>query len=136
MHLNELKALHVSQLLEMAAGLEIENANRLRKQELMFAIMKKRAKEGEQIFGDGVLEVLPDGFGFLRSPESSYLAGPDDIYVSPSQIRRFNLHTGDTIEGEDPPAQGRRALLRAGQGRHDQRRWRPRRSSIASCSRT
>lgn len=68
MHLNELKALHVSQLLEMAAGLEIENANRLRKQELMFAIMKRRAKQGEQIFGDGVLEVLPDGFGFLRSP--------------------------------------------------------------------
>jgi transcription termination factor Rho len=100
MHLNELKALHVSQLLEMAAGLEIENANRLRKQELMFAIMKRRAKQGEQIFGDGVLEVLPDGFGFLRSPETSYLARTDDIYISPSQIRRFNLHTGDSIEGE------------------------------------
>lgn len=100
MHLNELKALHVSQLLEMAAGLEIENANRLRKQELMFAIMKRRAKQGEQIVGDGVLEVLPDGFGFLRSPETSYLASTDDIYISPSQIRRFNLHTGDSIEGE------------------------------------
>jgi len=100
MHLNELKALHVSQLLEMAAGLEIENANRLRKQELMFAIMKRRAKQGEQIFGDGVLEVLPDGFGFLRSPETSYLASTDDIYISPSQIRRFNLHTGDSLEGE------------------------------------
>jgi len=100
MHLNELKALHVSQLLEMAASLEIENANRLRKQELMFAIMKRRAKQGEQIFGDGVLEVLPDGFGFLRSPETSYLASTDDIYISPSQIRRFNLHTGDMIEGE------------------------------------
>jgi len=100
MHLNELKALHVSQLLEMAAGLEIENANRLRKQELMFAIMKRRAKLGEQIFGDGVLEVLPDGFGFLRSPDTSYLASTDDIYISPSQIRRFNLHTGDSIEGE------------------------------------
>lgn len=100
MHLNELKALHVSQLLEMAAGLEIENANRLRKQELMFAIMKRRAKQGEQIFGNGVLEVLPDGFGFLRSPETSYLASTDDIYISPSQIRRFNLHTGDSIEGE------------------------------------
>lgn len=100
MHLNELKALHVSQLLEMAAGLEIENASRLRKQELMFAIMKRRAKQGEQIFGDGVLEVLPDGFGFLRSPETSYLASTDDIYISPSQIRRFNLHTGDSIEGE------------------------------------
>lgn len=100
MHLNELKALHVSQLLEMAASLEIENASRLRKQELMFAIMKRRAKQGEQIFGDGVLEVLPDGFGFLRSPETSYLASTDDIYISPSQIRRFNLHTGDSIEGE------------------------------------
>jgi len=100
MHLNELKALHVSQLLEMAASLNIENANRLRKQELMFAIMKRRAKQGEQIFGDGVLEVLPDGFGFLRSPDTSYLASTDDIYISPSQIRRFNLHTGDSIEGE------------------------------------
>src|SRR3546814_1877523 len=100
MHLNELKALHVAQLLEMAAGLEIENANRLRKQELMFAIMKRRAKQGEQIFGDGVLEVLPDGFGFLRSPDTSYLASTDDIYISTSQIRRFNLHTVDSIEGE------------------------------------
>ncbi len=100
MHLSELKALHVSQLLEIAAGLEIDNANRLRKQELMFAILKKRAKNGEQIYGDGVLEVLPDGFGFLRSPETSYLASTDDIYISPSQIRRFNLHTGDSIEGE------------------------------------
>nr|MBP6020178.1 Rho termination factor N-terminal domain-containing protein [Burkholderiaceae bacterium] len=100
MHLNELKALHVSQLLEMAAALDLDNASRMRKQELMFAIMKKTAKQGEQIFGDGVLEVLPDGFGFLRSPETSYLASTDDIYISPSQIRRFNLHTGDSIEGE------------------------------------
>ena len=100
MHLNELKTQHVSKLLEMAAELEIDNASRLRKQELMFAIMKKRAKQGEQIFGDGVLEVLPDGFGFLRSPDTSYLASTDDIYISPSQIRRFNLHTGDSIEGE------------------------------------
>ncbi|BET26954.1 MAG: transcription termination factor Rho [Limnobacter sp.] len=100
MYLSELKTQHVSALLEVAGGLEIENANRMRKQELMFAILKKRAKNGEQIFGDGVLEVLPDGFGFLRSPETSYLASPDDIYISPSQIRRFNLHTGDSIEGE------------------------------------
>ncbi len=100
MYLSELKALHVSQLIEMAVGLEIESANRLRKQELMFSILKRKAKAGEQIFGDGVLEVLPDGFGFLRTPETSYLASPDDIYISPSQIRRFNLHTGDTIEGE------------------------------------
>ena len=100
MQLSELKALHVSALLDMAGGLEIDNANRMRKQELMFAILKKRAKSGEPIFGDGTLEVLPDGFGFLRSPETSYLASTDDIYISPSQIRRFTLHTGDSIEGE------------------------------------
>ena len=100
MHLSELKALHISQLLDMATELEIDNAQRMRKQELMFAILKKRARQGEQIFGDGTLEVLPDGFGFLRSPDTSYLASTDDIYISPSQIRRFNLHTGDSIEGE------------------------------------
>ena len=100
MHLSELKVLHVSQLLEMAVANEIDGANRLRKQELIFAMLKNRAKKGEIIIGDGVLEVLPDGFGFLRTPDTSYLASTDDIYVSPSQIRRFNLHTGDTIEGE------------------------------------
>ncbi|TBO28802.1 transcription termination factor Rho [Aquabacterium lacunae] len=100
MHLSELKALHISKLVEMAEGLEIENVSRMRKQELMFAIMKKRAKAGEQVFGDGVLEVLPDGFGFLRALDTSFLASTDDIYLSPSQVRRFNLHTGDMIEGE------------------------------------
>jgi transcription termination factor Rho len=100
MHLSELKAHHVSALLEMANENGIEGANRLRKQELIFALLKNQAKKGESIFGDGVMEVLPDGFGFLRSPDTSYLAGTDDIYVSPSQIRRFNLRTGDTIEGE------------------------------------
>ncbi len=100
MHLSELKTHHVSHLIEMAVQFEIEGANRMRKQELVFAILKNRAKHGETIFGDGTLEVLPDGFGFLRSPDTSYLANPDDIYVSPSQIRRFNLHTGDSIEGE------------------------------------
>ena len=100
MHLSELKALHISKLVEMAEGLEIENVSRMRKQELMFAIMKKRAKAGEQVFGDGVLEVLPDGFGFLRALDMSFLASTDDIYLSPSQVRRFNLHTGDLIEGE------------------------------------
>jgi transcription termination factor Rho len=109
MHLSELKALHVTPLVELAMSLEIDNASRLRKQELMFAILKKKAKLGEQIFGDGVLEVLPDGFGFLRSPESSYLASTDDIYLSPSQIRRFNLHTGDSVEGEvRTPKEGER----------------------------
>ncbi len=100
MHLSELKQLHVSQLLEMAETNGIENANRMRKQELIFALLKNTAKKGESIYGDGVLEILPDGFGFLRSPDTSYLSSPDDIYISPSQIRRFNLHTGDTIEGE------------------------------------
>ena len=84
----------------MAVENGIEGANRLRKHELIFALLKNQAKKGETIFGDGTLETLPDGFGFLRSPDTSYLASTDDIYVSPSQIRRFNLHTGDTIEGE------------------------------------
>jgi transcription termination factor Rho len=100
MYLSELKTLHVTELVEMAATAELEGANRLRKQDLIFALLKNRAKKGEAIFGDGTLEVLPDGFGFLRSPDTSYLASTDDIYVSPSQIRRFNLHTGDSIEGE------------------------------------
>lgn len=109
MHLSELKSLHVGQLLEMAIANEIEGANRLRKQELVFALLKNRAKKGEPIYGDGVMEILPDGFGFLRSPDTSYLAGTDDIYVSPSQIRRFNLHTGDTVEGEiRTPKEGER----------------------------
>ena len=100
MHLSELKAMHIGALITMGEALEIDNVARLRKQELMFAIMKKRAKGGEQVFGDGVLEVLPDGFGFLRAIDESYMASTDDIYLSPSQIRRFNLHTGDMIEGE------------------------------------
>src|SRR5690242_4736486 len=100
MHLSDLKNLHVTELVEMANANELENANRMRKQDLIFALLKNQAKKGASIYGDGTLEVLPDGFGFLRSPETSYLAGPDDIYVSPSQIRRFNLHTGDSIEGE------------------------------------
>ena len=100
MHLNEHKALHVSEVLKQAEELEIENTGRMRKQELMFAIIKKRARAGEQVFADGVLEILPDGFGFLRSPDTSYTASTDDIYISPSQVRRFNLHTGDMIEGE------------------------------------
>lgn len=100
MHLSDLKHLPVTELVEMAIVNEIDNASRMRKQDLIFAILKNKAKKGESIFGDGTLEVLQDGFGFLRSPDTSYLAGPDDIYVSPSQIRRFNLHTGDSIQGE------------------------------------
>lgn len=135
MHLTELKSLHVSQLLEMAGQLEIDNAQRMRKQELMFAILKKKAKQGETIFGDGTLEVLPDGFGFLRSPETSYLASTDDIYISPSQIRRFNLHTGDTIEGEvRTPKDGERyfALVKVDKVNASLLK----RSRTASCSRT
>jgi transcription termination factor Rho len=100
MHLSDLKHLPVTELVEMAIVNEIDNASRMRKQDLIFAILKNKAKKGDSIFGDGTLEVLQDGFGFLRSPDTSYLAGPDDIYVSPSQIRRFNLHTGDSIQGE------------------------------------
>jgi transcription termination factor Rho len=99
----------VTELVEMAIANDIENASRMRKQDLIFAILKNKAKKGDSIFGDGTLEVLPDGFGFLRSPDTSYLAGPDDIYVSPSQIRRFNLHTGDSIQGEiRTPKEGER----------------------------
>ena len=100
MHLSDLKNLPVTELVEMAIANKVDGANRLRKQDLIFALLKNEARKGESIFGEGTLEVLQDGFGFLRSPDTSYLAGPDDIYVSPSQIRRFNLHTGDSIDGE------------------------------------
>ncbi|MCV2502700.1 MAG: transcription termination factor Rho, partial [Neisseriaceae bacterium] len=99
MHVSELQNLHVSQLLEQAEELKIENPNRFRKQDLVFAIVRQLVKNGESFTGKGTLEILPDGFGFLRSADTSYLASPDDIYVSPNQIRRFNLQTGDTIEG-------------------------------------
>lgn len=100
MNLRELKNKTPSELLAFAEELNIENAGALRKQEMMFAILKAQAQQDKAIYGDGVLEVLPDGFGFLRSPESNYLPGPDDIYVSPSQVRKFSLRTGDTVEGE------------------------------------
>ncbi|WP_215777055.1 MULTISPECIES: transcription termination factor Rho [unclassified Paludibacterium] len=122
MHLSDLKHLPVTQLVEMAIANEIDGANRLRKQDLIFALLKNQAKKGESIYGEGTLEVLPDGFGFLRSPDTSYLAGPDDIYVSPSQIRRFNLHTGDSIEGEiRTPKDGERyfALVKVDKVNHD-----------------
>jgi len=100
MQLQELKRKPPAELLAQAEELEIENASALRKQDLMFAILKKLAEKDVAIFGDGVVEILQDGFGFLRSPESNYLPGPDDIYVSPSQVRRFGLRTGDTVEGQ------------------------------------
>jgi transcription termination factor Rho len=116
MKLTELKKKTVPDLVNLAEQqYELENMARSRKQDIIFSILKAHAKRGEDIYGDGVLEILPDGFGFLRSAEGSYLAGPDDIYVSPSQIRRFNLHTGDTISGKiRPPKEGERyfALLK------------------------
>ncbi|MEX2408000.1 MAG: transcription termination factor Rho, partial [Rhodovibrionaceae bacterium] len=118
MDLQELKAKSPADLLAYAEELEIENASTLRKQDMMFAILKQLAENEVSIFGSGVLEVLPDGFGFLRSPEANYLAGPDDIYVSPSQVRRFSLRTGDTVQGEiRSPKDGERyfALLKVNQ---------------------
>ena len=115
MNLTELKRKPASEIMEIAESMSIEGVARSRKQDVIFAILKAHAKKGEDISGDGVLEILQDGFGFLRSADSSYLAGPDDIYVSPSQIRRFNLHTGDTISGKiRPPKEGERyfALLK------------------------
>lgn len=115
MNLTDLKKKSISELIEMAQAMKIDNVGRTRKQDVIFALLKKHAKSGEDIFGNGVLEILPDGFGFLRSADSSYLAGPDDIYVSPSQIRRFNLRTGDTISGKiRPPKDNERyfALLK------------------------
>jgi len=118
MNLQELKAKSPADLLAFAEELEIENASTLRKQDMMFAILKHLADNDQPIYGGGVLEILQDGFGFLRSPESNYLAGPDDIYVSPSQVRRFGLRTGDTVEGQiRSPKDGERyfALLKVSQ---------------------
>ena len=118
MSLTELKSKPVSELVDLATGMGLENVARSRKQDIIFSILKAHARQGEDIYGDGVLEILQDGFGFLRSADGSYLAGPDDIYVSPSQIRRFNLRTGDSISGLiRPPKDGERyfALLKVGE---------------------
>ncbi len=115
MNLTELKKQTATDLITLAQELNLEGTARSRKQDVIFALLKAHAKKGEDIYGDGVLEILQDGFGFLRSADSSYLAGPDDIYVSPSQIRRFNLRTGDTVAGKiRPPKEGERyfALLK------------------------
>ncbi|MGR8934731.1 MAG: transcription termination factor Rho [Gammaproteobacteria bacterium] len=109
MNLTELKHKPISEIIDIAESLNLECVSRTKKQDLIFSVLKAQAKSGEDIYGDGVLEILSDGFGFLRSPGSSYVAGPDDIYVSPSQIRRFNLRTGDTISGKiRPPKEGER----------------------------
>jgi len=123
MNLTELKQKPASELLDTAKELKIENISRARKQDVVFSILKAHAKSGEDIYGDGVLEILQDGFGFLRSADCSYLAGPDDIYVSPSQIRRFGLRTGDTVSGKiRPPKDGERyfALLKVNEINFDQ----------------
>src|SRR5690554_6234655 len=115
MNLTELKQKPIAELLDIAAQMGLDNLARSRKQDIIFSLLKRHARSGEEISGDGILEILQDGFGFLRSADSSYLAGPDDIYVSPSQIRRFNLRTGDTINGRiRPPKDGERyfALLK------------------------
>ncbi|MBU4484862.1 transcription termination factor Rho [bacterium] len=115
MHLSELKKMTIAELIKMADKLEIENAAGMRKQEVIFALLQSHAASNKGIYGDGVLEILPDGFGFLRSPDYSYLPGPDDIYVSPSQIRKFSLRTGDTVSGQiRPPKESERyfALLK------------------------
>jgi transcription termination factor Rho len=115
MNLTDLKTKPIAELVQIGEDIGLENVARSRKQDIIFNILKKHAKSGEDIYGDGVLEILPDGFGFLRSADASYLAGPDDIYVSPSQIRRFNLRTGDSIAGKiRPPKEGERyfALLK------------------------
>ena len=100
MHLKDLKQKSPAEVLLVAEDLGIENASSMRKQDMMFAILKTLAEDDKEIMGMGVIEILPDGFGFLRAPESNYLPGPDDIYVSPSQVRRFGLRTGDTVEGQ------------------------------------
>jgi transcription termination factor Rho len=115
MHLSELKAKSPADLLAFAESLQVENASSLRKQDMMFAILKQLAENEQAIYGEGTLEILPDGFGFLRSPQANYLPGPDDIYISPSQVRRFGLRTGDTVEGQiRAPKDGERyfALLK------------------------
>ncbi len=115
MHLNDLKTKKISDLVDLANEMKIENAPNMRRQELIFSLLQSHTEKNGQIFGEGVLEVLPDGFGFLRSPDYSYLPGPDDIYVSPSQIRRFALRTGDVVAGQiRPPKEGERyfALLK------------------------
>ena len=123
MHLKELKEKPIADLTELARSLAVETPGGLRRQELIFAILQAQTEQNGQIYGEGVLETLPDGFGFLRAPDYNYLPGPDDIYVSPSQIRRFMLRTGDTVEGQiRPPKDSERyfALLKVEKINHEE----------------
>src|ERR1700723_2760800 len=111
MNLTERKSRPITDLVKLAESMGLENMARSRKQDIIFSILKAHARNGENIYGNGVLEILQDGFGFLRSSDSSYLAGPDDIYVSPSQIRRFNLRTGDTVSGLIRPPKEKKKII-------------------------
>ena len=122
MHLVELKKMKINELTHMAKDFDIEGATGMPKQELVFALLQAHSEQNGLIYGEGVLEILPDGFGFLRAGDSNYLPGPDDIYISPSQIRRFNLRTGDTVSGQiRPPKDTERyfALLKVEQVNHE-----------------
>ena len=120
MNITELKEKKINELTQLARDFKIEGAAGMRKQELIFALLQAQIEKNGLIYGEGTLEILPDGFGFLRAPNYNYLPGPDDIYVSPSQIRRFNLRTGRYGVGPDPPAQGIRAIFCAVEGRGHQ----------------
>jgi transcription termination factor Rho len=122
LNINDLKDMSIQKLTQIAKDLNVAGATGMRKQDLIFQILKAQTEMSGFMFSEGVLEVLPDGFGFLRAPDYNYLPGPDDIYVSPSQIRKFDLQTGDTVSGQVRPPKGRRAVLRADQGRGGQLR--------------
>ena len=111
MNLKELKEKKINELMTLATTLSVEGASGMRKQELIFALLQTEIEKNGQIYGEGVLEILPDGFGFLRAPDYNYLPGPDDIYISPSQIRRFNLRTGDTVAGQIRPPKNLKDIL-------------------------
>jgi transcription termination factor Rho len=135
MHLSELKAKSPADLLSFAEELQIENASSLRKQDIMFAILKQLAENEQAIYGEGTLEILSDGFGFLRSPQANFLPGPDDIYVSPAQVRRFGLRTGDTVEGRSARPRTASATSRCSRSTPSTSS-RPRRCASASTSTT
>ena len=136
LNLKKLKEKKINELAQLAKNFNVEGAANMRKQELIFAILGAQTEQNGSIYGEGVLEILPDGFGFLRAPDYNYLPGPDDIYVSPSQIRRFNLRTGDIVSGQIRPPKEGETLFRAAEGRDDQLRGARRRRATRSSSTT